>query len=258
MALLKPFAYTLTQGWGPSKLSSEPAGYAELGRFWWNPVAGFAFYRHFHPGLDLAAAEGTPIEASEAGVVIGAGINPASQISGIRVEVQIRPGTSYGHGHCSKLGPGIALGVHVARGQVIAYVGHTGGATGSHSHFFVQSISPSLHQPIIYDPSLFFAGGANASDPRIAPLAPPPGPVAPAPPPTVGYPRTLLFAAGTYTGRQFTATGAVFASKPYTLGKASSASASHRSLIVNQAGYWFYITAGVWAGFWIKEGPGIS
>lgn len=179
MALLKPFPYTLTQRWGPSTLTSEPTMYAFLGRAWWpfsngkSQVPWWPWFRkvlHFHPGLDLAAPEGTPIQASEAGTVTAAGFNPGSSVSGIRVQVAIRSGTLYGHGHLSRLGPGIAVGVHVKRGQVIGYVGHTGGATGPHSHFFVQSVVPFTHQSMLYDPALFLEGGANANDSRFKPL----------------------------------------------------------------------------------------
>lgn len=169
MALLAPFKYTLTQGWGPSARADEPFGFAMLGRFWWTAprITGFRAYQHFHPGLDLAAKEGTPIHASEAGTVTAAGLHG---VSGIRIEVTIRPGTLYVHGHMSKLASGMAVGAKVKRGQVIGYVGHTGGATGPHSHFGVQSIVPATRQSMIYDPSLFFEGGANANDVRIHPL----------------------------------------------------------------------------------------
>jgi len=70
---------------------------------------------------------------------------------------------------------------------------------------------------------------------------------------TYNPPRTLYFAAGTYVGRQFNATGAITASLSYTLASASNAPTSQRSTIPNQAGTWYYITAGVWAGYWIQE-----
>jgi hypothetical protein len=70
---------------------------------------------------------------------------------------------------------------------------------------------------------------------------------------TYDPPRTLYLAAGTYVGRQFSSTGAITASKSYTLAAASSAPTSRRSTITGQSGTWFYITAGVWAGYWIPE-----
>ena len=73
---------------------------------------------------------------------------------------------------------------------------------------------------------------------------------------TYDPPRTLYFAAGTYVGRQFNATGAVTASLPYTLPSGSNAPTSQRSTIPNQAGTWYHISAGIWAGYWIQESAG--
>jgi hypothetical protein len=70
--------------------------------------------------------------------------------------------------------------------------------------------------------------------------------------------RSLKFAAGSYTGYQFSSTGAVLASKAYTLGKASSAPTTRRAAIPAHSGGWYYVSAGVWAGYWIREGTGIT
>jgi hypothetical protein len=42
------------------------------------------------------------------------------------------------------------------------------------------------------------------------------------------------------------------------LASASSAPTSQKSTIPNQTGNWYLVTAGVWAGYWIQEGPGIT
>ena len=88
------------------------------------------------------------------------------------------------------------------------------------------------------------------------------GAAPPPPPPPVSETydpaRTLGFAAGTYVGRQFSATGAITASKSYTLATASSAPTSQKSTIPTQVGNWYYITAGVWAGYWIPESAGTT
>jgi len=74
-------------------------------------------------------------------------------------------------------------------------------------------------------------------------------------PPLVTYnpARPLYFAAGAYVGRQFNAAGGITASLPYTLATASSAPTNQKSTIPNQSGNWYYITAGIWAGYWIQE-----
>lgn len=71
-------------------------------------------------------------------------------------------------------------------------------------------------------------------------------------------PRTITFAAGTYVGRRFSATGSITTSKSYTLTKTSGAPTNQRSSVPNQAGSWYYVTAGVWAGYWIREAPGMT
>jgi len=69
-------------------------------------------------------------------------------------------------------------------------------------------------------------------------------------------PRSLVFLAGTTTGYRFDSSGAVIASKPYTLAKSSTASTSQRSTAIpGHSGAWFYVINGVWAGYWVQESP---
>jgi hypothetical protein len=255
MALLYPVAgATLTQGWGPTRNIYEPdmwsgSGDAASEAYWLWTAKLDRQYGHFHPGLDFAAPIGSPILACESGVVV---LSDYDRISGFRVRVEIRPGVQYGSGHM--MARGAPLGAHVGRGQHIGAVGSSGTATGPHDHFFVE-IRNNLGQSIINDPTLFLPGGKLAGDGRIQPFGPTP------PPPTPGiptFPHQVNFAAGTYVGHQFASTGATVAVKPYTLTRASSAPASMRSRIVAQPGWWLYITSGIWAGFWVEEGPGIS
>jgi spore germination protein YaaH len=70
--------------------------------------------------------------------------------------------------------------------------------------------------------------------------------------------RSLKFAAGTYTAYQFSSAGAVLASKSYTLTKASAAHTTRRAAIPAHSGGWYYISDGVWAGYWMREGTGIT
>jgi hypothetical protein len=70
--------------------------------------------------------------------------------------------------------------------------------------------------------------------------------------------RTLSFAPGTYVGRRFSATGTITASKSYTLASSSAAPTNQKSTIPNQGGNWYYITAGVWEGYWIPESSGTT
>lgn len=89
--------------------------------------------RHFHGGIDIAAHEGTPVKAAAAGRVIRAG-NMGNY--GLGVVLQHSGGFTSWYGHNSKLL--VRVGDVVRQGQIIAQVGHTGWATGSHLDFRIK------------------------------------------------------------------------------------------------------------------------
>ena len=62
----------------------------------------------------------------------------------------------------------------------------------------------------------------------------------------------VTFRVGTHTGYQFSGTGAMTAQKSFTLSKNSGATSSARRMVINQSGTWFYITGGVWGGYWVR------
>lgn len=96
-----------------------------------HPVLGFSM---MHKGVDFAAATGTPVFAAGDGVV-----QKASWFSTYGNYVLIHHNSTYdtAYAHLSRYARGIHPGVHVHQGQVIAYVGATGRATGPHLHFEV-------------------------------------------------------------------------------------------------------------------------
>jgi Bacterial Ig-like domain/Peptidase family M1 domain len=68
---------------------------------------------------------------------------------------------------------------------------------------------------------------------------------------TFASPLPLAIAGGTHTGYRYASSGAVVSSLTATLARASGAPASMRALI---NGRWhFFVTAGIWAGFWLPE-----
>ncbi len=93
----------------------------------------FGFGRDFHTGIDIAAGPGTPIHVTAPGVVAATGWSGGY---GLMVRVQHKYGFETLYAHCSSIAVG--KGQNVARGQVIAYVGQTGNATGSHCHYEVR------------------------------------------------------------------------------------------------------------------------
>ncbi|MES1206111.1 MAG: peptidoglycan DD-metalloendopeptidase family protein [Pseudomonadota bacterium] len=87
----------------------------------------------FHTGIDLAAAEGTPVTAVSAGIVRAAGQRGGY---GNAVEIDHGGGVTTLYGHASRLT--VSPGDRVEAGQAIAAVGQTGRATGPHLHFEVR------------------------------------------------------------------------------------------------------------------------
>ena len=94
-----------------------------------HPVLG---YTRAHQGIDFGAGTGTPILAAGDGVVMR-----SSPWGGYGNWLRIRHsgGWDTGYGHISRYASGIRPGVHVHQGQVVAFVGATGLATGPHLHY---------------------------------------------------------------------------------------------------------------------------
>jgi murein DD-endopeptidase MepM/ murein hydrolase activator NlpD len=112
------------------------------GQFIWpvnGPITGvFGEARpgHMHAGLDIAAAEGTPIRAADSGrVVLMQGVG-ASGGYGNYTCIQHNATTSSCYAHQSRFGT--SMGANVSKGQVIGYVGNTGHSFGAHLHFEVR------------------------------------------------------------------------------------------------------------------------
>jgi len=83
-----------------------------------------------HHGIDLAAPRGTPIVATLPGVVT---VSQYSRGFGNRVVIQHENDIKTVYAHCDR--NVVRVGETVKQGQVIAYAGRTGRATGSHLHF---------------------------------------------------------------------------------------------------------------------------
>ncbi|WP_250295784.1 M23 family metallopeptidase [Wolbachia endosymbiont of Oedothorax gibbosus] len=88
----------------------------------------------FHKGVDYAAKLGTPIYAAAEGVVEYIGKNGGY---GNYIKIKHKNEYSTCYAHISRFSGDIKLGSKVKQGQVIAYVGSTGVATGPHLHYEV-------------------------------------------------------------------------------------------------------------------------
>src|ERR687893_967813 len=91
---------------------------------------------HMHAGIDIAAGEGTPIRAADAGRVVLMQGTGASGGYGNFTCVQHTASMSSCYAHQSRFGT--SQGARVSQGQVIGYVGNTGHSFGAHLHFEVR------------------------------------------------------------------------------------------------------------------------
>ncbi len=85
-----------------------------------------------HKGTDYAAPVGTPVRAAGDGRISYAG--PKGGYGNVLILEHSRSITTV-YGHLSRFAKGTRVGAHVTQGQVIAYVGMTGLATGPHLHY---------------------------------------------------------------------------------------------------------------------------
>ena len=101
----------------------------------------------FHPGLDIGAAEGTPIKAAAAGVV--ALMQPTGSSGGFGNFTCIQHTSSMSTCYAHQSSFATFVGAHVSQGQVIGYVGNTGFSFGAHLDLEVR-INGSPVNPLNY------------------------------------------------------------------------------------------------------------
>jgi murein DD-endopeptidase MepM/ murein hydrolase activator NlpD len=89
---------------------------------------------HFHAGVDLVAATGTPVGAAASGRVTWAGYHAGGW--GLLVAVAHRDGVRTLYAHLSQVD--VRVGQKVVAGERLGRVGATGDATGPHLHFEVR------------------------------------------------------------------------------------------------------------------------
>ncbi len=96
-----------------------------------DPITG---KKEFHEGIDYAGKTGSPINAVAAGIVTWSGMR-----YGYGNMVEINHGNGYQTRYAHNKKNLVAVGEKVEKGQVIALMGSSGRATGSHVHFEVVS-----------------------------------------------------------------------------------------------------------------------
>lgn len=163
-----PICTTIKRTDGNGNLSVELSALAQLderefqstGTFI-NPVKNGAGYQsqgfhEYHPGHDYAAEIGTPLVASDGGIVVDKGwddwgfgncVAIAHKHNG-QLKITV-------YGHMDSIPESITIGKKVKQGDVIGPMGTTGNSTGPHIHFEIQSVNPDGTY-ITNDPALAY------------------------------------------------------------------------------------------------------
>lgn len=122
---------------GPGGCITPETGPVGSGYFQW-PVgnhflSGFDF-TSYHLGIDLAAAEGTPVIASDSGTVVYAGWNDSGY--GNLVAIDHNNGYKTIYAHLSSVL--VQCGQNITSGNMIGLSGNTGKSTGGHLHYEIR------------------------------------------------------------------------------------------------------------------------
>ena len=100
-----------------------------------------------HEGIDISAAEGTPIRAADSGTVIL--LQTEAESGGYGNYTCVDHGNAISTCYAHQSGFNTTSGATVAQGEIIGYVGNTGHSFGAHLHFEVR-ISGVATDPLSY------------------------------------------------------------------------------------------------------------
>ena len=132
----------------PVQEPEQTASVSPTGDFRWpargRVIAGFGA-NGGNEGINIALPEGTPVKATEAGVVTYAG----SEVKGYGNLVLIRHENGYVSAYAHNASLNVKRGEHVKRGQVIATSGQTGNVTSPQLHFEIRKGSTPV-DPLKY------------------------------------------------------------------------------------------------------------
>jgi len=127
---------TTTPASGPLAIPVAGVRHAELEDTYGAPRSG----GRTHEGIDIFAAEGTPVLAAAPGIIVG---RDSSALGGISLYKRDLDGrTLYFYGHLQRFEPTFKEGDLVRQGDVIAYVGQTGNVPpgNPHLHFSIYTV----------------------------------------------------------------------------------------------------------------------
>ena len=99
---------------------------------------------HWHEGIDIFAPSGTPLVATERGVVTRVG---SGRLGGLTVWLRGESGTDWYYAHLLSHAPGLTEGMVVDGGDLLGYVGNTGNARTTPAHLHLQ-VHPGGGDPV--------------------------------------------------------------------------------------------------------------
>jgi len=133
------------------------AGEADFIDSWGYPRMTGTPSAHWHQGTDIFAPAGTPLLATEDGVLARVG---TASLGGTKLWIIGDSGHHYYYAHLSAYAPGVRDGLRVEAGDVVGYVGDTGNAKGTPPHLHFE-IHPEGKGPVNPYPLLKAAYGAR-------------------------------------------------------------------------------------------------
>ena len=99
---------------------------------------------HWHEGIDIFAPAGTPLLATERGVITRVG---SSRLGGLTVWLRGESGADWYYAHLQSHAPGIHEGMVVEAGDLLGTVGNTGNAVGTPPHLHME-LHPGGGDPV--------------------------------------------------------------------------------------------------------------
>lgn len=99
---------------------------------------------HWHEGIDIFAPTGTPLLATERGVITRIG---TGRLGGLKLWLRGESGTDWYYAHLSAFNPDLREGDLVEAGDLVGYVGQSGNAVGTPPHLHMQ-MHPGGGRPV--------------------------------------------------------------------------------------------------------------
>jgi murein DD-endopeptidase MepM/ murein hydrolase activator NlpD len=100
-----------------------------------------------HLGVDIIAKEGNLLYAVADGTITKLYTEASDKLAGNGVRLTMADGTYFFYGHMQKIADGMTIGAKVKAGQVVGYLGKTGGTTTPHLHLEVHPLGGEAIDP---------------------------------------------------------------------------------------------------------------